>query len=366
MRRTLLGQALLALASLFLVSAPANGQEAEFQALSEQMRQKVLAAFDLDPTTLKGDASVLISRPLVARSISEIVNRSNVTIGVQVPESQSFVPPPQELRTETKADATIECSPDQFCNYGCDSKWPWEKLGCEADKAVCKAGQKLDCERRKSMAQLISDKKIATVSFKNVSVKGRASASGVRAAIKPALDSVTINAGINASIQMSVDGHLTPEPLIIAVTGCLPHDFMFRDEPVDMGDSNFSLHAALSISIEGGAAVVRVEPSKPTVTLRFAGTPALRFIARNPLAFLACSLPYTIAGISNLTHPNDTAKMDYELPIPSNSQTLAMLTAKVDGWELQVNPQVTAKAIGMIASVTSTNSKASLSASVGR
>jgi hypothetical protein len=276
------------------------------------------------------------------------------------------VPPPQELRTETKADATIECSPDQFCNYGCDSQWPWEKLGCEADKAVCKAGQKLDCERRKSMAQLISDKKIATISFRNVSVKGRASAAGIKATIAPGLDAVAINASINASIVMSVAGHLAPEPLITVFTGCFPHDFALPDEPVDMGDSNFSLTAALSIAVEGDAAVVKVAPSKPTVTLRFAGTPALRFIARNPTAFLACSIPYTIAGISNLTHPNDTAKMDYELPVPSQSQTLGALTAKTDGWELKVSPQVTPKAIGLLATVTSQHATNGVVPAAGR
>jgi len=352
----------LALCMVGLAWTPAAAQEAEFQALSEQMRQKIISAFDLDPASLVEDAAVLVTRSLVSRSITETVNRSNATIEVLVAESRAFVPPPVELRTETKADATIECSPDQWCNYGCDSPWPWEKAGCEIDKALCKSARKLDCERRKTMAQSISDKKIATISFRNVTVKGRARAAGVSLEIPAALDAVTLRAALGASIQLSVSGHLQPEPLITVFSGCFGHDFEFRDEPVDMGESDFALESKLSIVTEGDKVAVKVEPSKPRVTLRFAGTPALRFIARNPVAFLACSMPYTLAGLSNLTHPNDTAKMDYELPLPAQSQTLGVLTTKAEGWDIEATPRVTTKALGVAVNVSPNGSRITLGA----
>jgi hypothetical protein len=89
-----------------------------------------------------------------------------------VPPQAAIVPDPLDIRTEDKEDAHQECSRDQFCNYGCDQQWPWEKFGCELAKETCKDTQKLDCERRRTMAQAISAKKIATVSFKEVSVYG--------------------------------------------------------------------------------------------------------------------------------------------------------------------------------------------------
>lgn len=357
--RPCLLQRALACCAISLVCSPVAAQQAEFQELSEQIRQKVQSAFALDPADLKDDAALLATRSLVARSIAETMNRSNMTIDFKVPESKTFVPPPQELRTEKKADAEIECSPDQWCNYGCDSPWPWEKAGCELDKWACKSGQKLDCERRKSMAQAISNKKVATVSFRDVSVKGSAKATRVSLDVSPALDAVTLRAALSASIRMSVSGHLAPEPLITVIAACIPHDFRFTDETIDLNESHLTLTSTLNIVADNDTVSVSVEPSKPKVTLHFAGTPALRFISRNPGAFLACSVPYAIAGIADITHPNDMAKLELELPAPPQSQTLGKLTTKTDGWEIQAVPRATAKALGLTGHVTAT-SKTSL------
>jgi hypothetical protein len=342
---------LLTMCAALLVWTSAAAQEVEMQALAEEMRQKVSATFAIDPAGVKDDVVVLATRSLVARTIAETVNRSKMTIDFTVAENRMDVPKPQELRTEKHADANIECSEDQFCNRGCDSSNFFEKAACEVDKKICKSTQKLECESRKSLAQLISNKKLATVSFRNVTVKGRATAGGISLSIAPALDAVTMTANVNASLELSVDGHFAPEPLITAISGCAAHDFTLRDESVSMGQSGLTISSSLNIEMQGDAAVVKIEPSRPTVTLRFAGTPALRFISRNPVAFLKCSIPYSIAAIADVTHPNDMAKLDQQLPLPAQSQTLGTLSAKVNGWVFRGTPHVTANAVGVTGTV---------------
>jgi hypothetical protein len=327
-----------------------EAQQAQFDAFMAGFRDKVKASFDIDPGKVTGDVEIFITKSLAARLIAEAVNRGNAAVGYSLANEASFVPEPFDIQTEDKADAHLECSPDQFCNYGCDSQWPWEKAGCEIGKTTCKAGQKLDCERRKSMAKLISAKKVATVSFREVTISGSASAQNVKIEVAPALDSLSLSAALAARITLSCSGHLAPEPLIIAV-GCLPHDFNFHDEPVQVNESSFSLRAGVDITAEGDQVVVSVKPEKPTVTLHFAGTPVLRFIARNPLAVLACPIPYVLGGIADLAAPRDMAKKEVDLPLPSLQPRVGSLSAPAGSLPMSVEARVTSRAVGLVGSV---------------
>lgn len=333
-----------------IASRPASAQTGEFQTLEDAFRHRVRDAIGVDPKDITKDMGVFVTRPLAALLFSETLNRSEVSLSYSVPTASSFVPEPFDVKTQDLDDARIECSRDQFCNYGCDSQWPWEKAGCEISKEVCKDSQKFDCERRKGMAQLVSAKKIATISFKEVSVSGSASATGLRARFSPALDVLSIVTALSVSLRLDSSGYVSPEPLVVAF-GCLKHEFRFMDEPVEAGDANFSLVSHLTLVAEKGEVIVSAKTDKPKVTLHFAGTPALRFVARNPLSFLACPVPYAIAAISNLTHPKDTAKKEIEVSVPEVSQRIGSLSAFAKGWELAIVPAVSNEAVGILADV---------------
>lgn len=306
--------------------------------------------FNLDPTASNPDAAAYVTKPFIAETIMAFVNNSPASFQYIVQNAVTIVPPPQEIYTAIKAEASQECSRDQYCNFPCDQKWPWDKAGCEINKEFCKDTQKFDCERVKSMSQLISGKKIATISFKEVSLSGSASASKIKATITKQLDHITLAADIAAQINISMSGYVSPEQLIVA-TGCFKHEFKFLDEQVEMKESNFVLSSQIALETEGDHVNVTTVVDKPTVTLRFAATPALRFLSRNPLSFLACPVPYAIAGIADIVAPNDTAKLALEIPIDSKKIKVAVITQQAEGLTLTVVPKAAPLYVGMEMSV---------------
>jgi hypothetical protein len=333
------------------------GQQAASGGLEGSVRKKVIEAFAVDPSAIQEDVAVFMTRALTSAVVGEVINRSKASVQYTLPSQASYVPEPVTIKTADLPDAHQDCSRDNFCIYGCDQQWPWEKFGCEVARETCKDTQKFDCERRKTMAQVISDQELATVSFKEATVTGTVSASRLHASLSSALDSVAITAALSASLTVSCSGYLTPTfvigalPLFIGLPPCVKHEFGFTNEPVEINESDLHLNGKVDLNAEGDDVVVQVRVEKPTVTLHFAGTPVLRLLARKPLAFMACSVPYTLAAITNVTHPNDTAKKEVQVPVPDKSTRIGKLTVAVSGLEVTRSAKVTEKAVGVVASL---------------
>jgi hypothetical protein len=342
-----LGQ--LTLISLVLVSRIAFAAEtAGLTELRASFGAQIQDVFGIDVKTVDSDVAIYATRSVIAKITEQAVNRSPATLKYDVGSLPSYSPGDVVLRSKALDDATMSCNRDDMCNWSCSGLG---KLPCEANKEFCKDTHKFDCERRKTMAQIISDKKLATISFHSVSVSGRVSANQFHAEITPALDHITLGANLHADISVSASGNMNPEPLIAVLAACIPHPFNFSNEPVEVRESGFNVVGSLSMAVEGDHVNFNAAFEKPSVTLHFAGTPALRFIARNPGAFLACPIPYSIAGIADLADPKDMAKKDVDIPIPAEGLKIGVMNVKSNGWKATVTPTVTDKYLSLAATI---------------
>jgi hypothetical protein len=318
--------------------------------LRSSFSAQVQDVFGLDPKTVDADVAIYATRSVIAHVMEQAVNRSPASLKYEVGSLPAYSPGDVVFRSKALDDATMSCSRDDMCNWSCNGIGPG-RLACEANKEFCKDSHKFDCERRKSMAQLISDKKLATVSFHSVSVSGNVTASRFHADIAPALDHITLGADLNANITVSASGTMNPEPLIAVLAGCIPHPFSFSNEPVEVHESGFAVVGSLSMVADGDHVNFDAAFQKPSVTLHFAGTPALRFIARNPGAFIACPIPYSIAGIADLADPKDMAKKDIDIPIPPQGLPIGAMNVRSNGWKATVTPGVAEKYVSLSATI---------------
>lgn len=335
---------------LSAAAAPCQVQHVEFADLEKQFASRVAESLGVDPAAETTDVQLFIARSLLASAITETINRGNTTVAVELTALPTFVPEPFDLRTAKHRDADRNCSRDEFCNWGCDD--PWTKIFCEAEKELCKDGQKLDCERLKAIGQSVSEKKIAVVSFKWATIdKAGGTASNLTANVAPDLGSLVLTTNLTADAMLSCSGYIAPEPLIYAF-GCVKHEFSFKGEPIEVRESQFELKGTVELKPTVDGIEVSGAVELPSVVLHFAGTPVLRYIARNPLSFLACPVAYSIGAIADLVAPNDMAKARVALPDPGGARKLGTVSFAAGDLAMATTPRVSPQAIGLSGVVT--------------
>lgn len=321
-----------------------------FAAYKQEFTTRATQALGAESVALWDRVSLLVSKRLIARTAVKAINSSKVSIEVTYPK-QRIPGPPDGVPLRTAKLDVWNCSADR---WGCNSDCKWYDLGCVSAKAACEvnkqANQKI-CEVQKAAREAISDKLILTVFIDTAIVEGRLNAGAIALDLDDQLNAFQLRSATTGSALVSGDGYFKIEPVFAVLFLCADHIARIEREPIEIKESGLIISGVASVAQLPDGALVTAQLNKPHVTLHFAGNPVLRAIANNPANVIKCPIPYTLGAVADLFFPNDFAKLDVDLDVPTPQLRVAEVHLKVGSGQLKLSPVVGPLAIGVSAAM---------------
>lgn len=339
-------------ASALLAQGPPSEAEIDlaFRQLQQGFRVKAVASLGAESFDDEPEASAWLSKSFLARSVSDVFNRSNVRVRVEIDRRDLADPPTQPIRT-----SPMDCTPKRGCRSDCDGDCrrstilgsytdPFCFAGCLAEKAACealKSSEKLGCEGVKA---LFAEKKVGEVSFSGMSAQGRGEVNGLTLGITDDLSRAQISGTLGASLSLRGSMLFRPEPLVQVGIVCLQMSGEVPGVQVSAPDQSLTLAANLNLQEEPDGISIDLSFDEVEPDVKVIGNPFIDFVLKNPLNFIQCSLP-TFIGLLVDTFQGEFA-IDQKIKIPGGKSFPVGAVAIFNG--MTVTPRLTTTAVGLV------------------